>query len=53
MSKDHVTFWYRSLRSQISRLVQRLKGKTAYKMLQESAVAEAVLGPALLGRGYF
>ena len=35
-------------------MVQRLKGKTAYKMLQEFALAaEGVLGPAPVGAGIF
>ena len=53
VSKDHVHLLV-SIPPQvtISRLVQRLKGKTAYKMLQEfAAAAEAVLGPAPVGAG--
>ncbi len=51
VSKDHVPLLV-SIPPQvtISRLVQRLNGKTAYKMLRSpSSIAEAVLGPAPVG----
>jgi putative transposase len=57
VSKDHVPLLV-SIPPQvtISRLVQRLKGKTAYRMLDVAgvrAVAGAVLGPAPVGAGVF
>ncbi len=53
VSKDHVHLLV-SIPPQvtISRLVQRLKGKTAYKLLQEYArPAPGVLGPSRVGAG--
>ncbi len=55
VSKDHVHLLV-SIPPQvtISRLVQRLKGKTAYKMLQESApLRKQFWGRHLSARGYF
>ena len=55
VSKDHVHLLV-SIPPQvtISRLVQRLKGKTAYKMLQESApLRKQFWGRHLWVRGYF
>ncbi len=55
VSKDHVHLLV-SIPPQvtISRLVQRLKGKTAYKLLQEyGALLQGVLGPSRVGAGYF
>ena len=57
VGKDHVHLLM-SIPPQvtISRLVQRLKGKTAYRMLDVAgvrAVAGAVLGPAPVGAGVF
>jgi putative transposase len=55
VSKDHVHLFL-SVPPQvtISRLVQRLKGKTAYKMLQEFApLRKQFWGRHLWARGYF
>ena len=55
ISKDHVHLQV-SIPPQvtISRLVQRLKGKTAYKMLQEFApLRKQFWGRPLWARGYF
>ena len=55
VSKDHVHLFV-SLPPQvtISRLVQRLKGKTSYKLLQEFAhLRKAYWGRHLWARGYF
>ena len=55
VSKDHVhLFLSVPPQATISRLVQRLKGKTAYKMLQEFAhLRKQFWGRHLWARGYF